>query len=72
MFKGLIASDLIRKERLKKCMPCEHYRFQICLKCGCSVYAKVTIKQQSCPIGKWLAVEETQKDLIDSNKESRD
>jgi len=46
--------DLI-ESRLAVCNGCEwfHKRLHKCRKCGCFMKLKTTLKQASCPLGKW-------------------
>jgi hypothetical protein len=46
--------ELIEK-RLEICNQCEwlHKRLQKCRKCGCFMHLKSTLKQATCPLGKW-------------------
>lgn len=41
--------------RLEVCNACEWIdkRMMKCRKCGCFMYLKSTLKQASCPLGKW-------------------
>jgi hypothetical protein len=43
------------ESRLEICNSCEwfHKRLAKCRKCGCFMKLKSTLKQASCPIGKW-------------------
>jgi hypothetical protein len=44
-----------QEQRLNICNYCEHFFKPIkqCKKCGCIMSAKVSLKNASCPIGKW-------------------
>jgi len=46
--------------RLALCNECPSLvkAVQVCKECGCFMPAKVWITGQSCPIGKWTAIEE--------------
>jgi len=46
--------DLI-ESRLAICNTCEFFykRLNKCRKCGCFMKLKSTLKQASCPVGKW-------------------
>lgn len=43
------------ESRLEICNSCEwfHKRLAKCRKCGCFMKLKSTLKQASCPVGKW-------------------
>lgn len=43
------------ESRLAICNTCEwfHKNLQKCRKCGCFMKLKSTLRQASCPIGKW-------------------
>lgn len=43
------------EERLEICKTCEFFRKgnQTCSKCGCFMTMKATLKQSTCPVGKW-------------------
>lgn len=43
------------ESRLEICNGCEwfHKRLHKCRKCGCFMKLKTTLRQASCPIGKW-------------------
>ena len=43
------------EQRLEICNSCEWFnkRLAKCRKCGCFMKLKSTLKQASCPIGKW-------------------
>lgn len=47
-------SELI-EDRLAICNECPHLnkKYTKCTKCGCFMKLKSTLKQASCPIGKW-------------------
>ena len=40
-------------QRKKLCEGCEHYDFGVCGSCGCFCSAKVKLKTEKCPEGKW-------------------
>lgn len=48
-----------RLERAGHCQKCEYYirPTKQCRQCGCLVNLKVTIANESCPIGKWNKAE---------------
>jgi len=51
---GIDASDdatIIKRRNL--CEACEHYDFGVCMECGCFCAAKVKLKSEQCPKGKW-------------------
>lgn len=50
--------DATQAARLALCNTCEHLRpgSRRCVKCGCKVDWKTTLKRQQCPEKKWLAV----------------
>jgi hypothetical protein len=51
---GIDASDEDTiNERKALCISCEHYDFGVCNSCGCFCSAKVRLKTEKCPIGKW-------------------
>jgi len=41
--------------RMKICKPCIFYisLTSQCLRCGCPMIAKSTLKKKQCPLGKW-------------------
>lgn len=43
------------ESRLEICNSCEWFKknLQKCRKCGCFMSLKTTLKQATCPIGKW-------------------
>lgn len=43
------------ESRLEICNQCEwlHKRLQKCRQCGCYMRLKSTLKQATCPLGKW-------------------
>lgn len=55
----LKASKKQINERLEICKGCEFWDSRAwngtgkCTKCGCSTYAKLRLKTEKCPIGKW-------------------
>jgi len=40
-------------DRQNFCESCEHYDFGVCNKCGCFCAAKVKLKSETCPVGRW-------------------
>jgi hypothetical protein len=51
----MFTSMQIRLERAGQCQKCEwYYRpAKQCRQCGCLVNLKVTLANESCPVGKW-------------------
>lgn len=51
---GIDAADesTIAKRRAT-CLACDSYDFGVCNKCGCFCAAKVKLKSEACPQGKW-------------------
>jgi hypothetical protein len=47
------ASDDTIKDRKAKCLNCNYYDFGVCTTCGCFCAAKVKLKSEQCPKGKW-------------------
>jgi hypothetical protein len=49
-----------RLERAGHCQRCEKYRrtTKQCTECGCLVNLKVTLSNESCPLGKWTRAPE--------------
>jgi hypothetical protein len=53
------ASEKQINKRLEICRGCEFWDSEAwggtgkCKKCGCSTYAKIRLKTEKCPIGKW-------------------
>jgi len=49
--------EQVAKDRMNICLECEHLfkTTKQCKKCLCFMEVKTTIKQSSCPIGKWTA-----------------
>jgi hypothetical protein len=41
-------------KRIKICRECEHYKTFICTQCGCIMPFKVRLKNEYCPLKKWL------------------
>jgi len=60
-----VAPDDVIEQRRATCRACEFaspctsnpLRFCTCTACGCVLKAKTKIASESCPKGKWLAVE---------------
>ncbi len=52
---NMFTSMQTRLERAGHCQRCEFYRRSTkqCSQCGCLVNLKVTIANESCPVGKW-------------------
>ena len=51
---GIDASDeKTVANRKKLCESCKHYDFGVCDQCGCFCSAKVRLKSEKCPVGKW-------------------
>ena len=48
-------SKYMAARRMKTCMSCEHFfkPTKQCKKCGCFMWIKVRMENQSCPVGKW-------------------
>ena len=48
-----------RRERIATCKECPRYikAVKMCEECGCFIPAKSWFKGQSCPLGKWRAIE---------------
>jgi hypothetical protein len=44
--------DLV-EERMAICQTCPFFTGKRCRKCGCFMALKTTLRQASCPIGKW-------------------
>jgi len=40
-------------DRKNICESCEHYDFGVCNECGCFCSAKVKLKSEKCPVGRW-------------------
>lgn len=40
-------------ERMAICQTCPFFTGKRCRKCGCFMALKTTLRQASCPIGKW-------------------
>ena len=40
-------------DRRNLCESCEHYDFGVCDNCGCFCAAKVKLKSETCPVGRW-------------------
>jgi len=43
--------------RWAACLACDQHDAGRCITCGCFTGAKVRVANESCPIGKWVAVE---------------
>ncbi len=41
------------ESRKKICLGCDKYDFGVCTSCGCFLSAKVKLKTEQCPEGKW-------------------
>jgi hypothetical protein len=41
------------EERMAICQTCPFFTGKRCRKCGCFMALKTTLRQASCPIGKW-------------------
>lgn len=50
---GNLVSDQQRDARLVVCQACPFYQNGLCLKCGCYTKFRASLKNKSCPIGKW-------------------
>jgi hypothetical protein len=44
--------DIITK-RAEICDRCDKKQFIICGECGCVIWAKIRLKKEKCPLGKW-------------------
>lgn len=44
--------DLV-EERMAICQTCPFFTGKRCRKCGCFMALKTTLRQATCPIGKW-------------------
>ena len=51
-----MASEEQKIARLTICRACDFFENGGCRLCGCSMDIKAGWKEQSCPIGKWLAI----------------
>lgn len=51
----MIALPVVQDQRLQVCRACQWYDslWIRCRHCGCFLKAKVKLKNQKCPIGKW-------------------
>ena len=51
-------------ERMKMCLQCEYFYkpTKQCMQCSCFMPIKVRLRSQSCPVGKWGPVDNTQED----------
>jgi hypothetical protein len=48
------APEELVQERKAICLACENYDFGVCVKkCRCYLAAKVKLKNEKCPVGKW-------------------
>ena len=58
---GLIKAELgignvskeVEVERKNICVSCPHHDFGVCDECGCYLAAKIKLKDEECPVGKW-------------------
>jgi len=51
---GIDAADKETVEsRQATCLGCDRFDFGKCKECGCYLHAKVRIKSETCPIGRW-------------------
>lgn len=41
------------KERMPICRSCEHFKMNVCARCGCFMPVKTRFSWAECPIGKW-------------------
>ncbi len=55
--KGEYVEDKVYEQRLATCRKCENLTGGNCRKCFCFVKIKNWFPDESCPIGKWDAVE---------------
>jgi len=46
-------TDQVREQRLKICRSCTELNQHTCLKCGCFVRFRASLKNKNCPIQKW-------------------
>lgn len=51
------ASQTDYQARWAICLACDQHDAGRCRTCGCFTGAKVRVAQESCPVGKWVAVE---------------
>lgn len=51
------ASQADYRDRWAICMACDQHDAGRCITCGCFTGAKVRVARESCPVGKWVAVE---------------
>lgn len=63
MLDKFIAEKDVAKERLDICGACQFNMGGICVKCGCILVAKTKLKNQKCPMDKWLAFDEVVEDV---------
>jgi hypothetical protein len=50
----IIANKELQNSRLETCRQCDKFiNDTTCDECGCYMILKVTIKQLTCPLGKW-------------------
>lgn len=47
------AEEKVVAMRKEQCGSCSHYDFGVCTSCGCFCAAKVLLKSETCPKGKW-------------------
>ena len=61
------ASTEVQASRLAVCLACEEYRKsdETCAECGCPVKNKIALSTESCPLGKWHAVNRVPSDKED-------
>ena len=52
-FKKLAFPEEWTTERIKICGKCEYRSNAWCKKCACFILAKVQVKKEHCPLGKW-------------------
>ncbi|WP_373875453.1 DUF6171 family protein [Lapidilactobacillus luobeiensis] len=50
---GNLVSDELRDQRLIQCQSCPFFQKGLCLKCGCYTRFRASLRNKSCPDGRW-------------------
>lgn len=49
----ILFGNASQSHRLEVCSTCEYQNENFCLLCGCHIPAKVLVKENACPAGRW-------------------
>lgn len=51
---GNLVEPSVRDQRLEICQTCPFFQNGLCTKCGCYTRFRASLKNKSCPVGKWV------------------